>query len=297
MNIETIVNFLSEQTDRLYPFNRTYKLLNHLSDISEYIKINLKPNIKLEELGHELKVNIILINDKLEFNYIDLNYNKYICLIQHKNKYEFAYVKQNNSKEIYIFTKKDIGNINLIAIQNNDEDDDEDYKEITETYDKPTITIDESDFHTEEYNSVNDILKKELGDISDKILEETTEVVSETINIDDEIIDNEPIPVISTSVVSTPIVSTPAVSTPIVSTSVVETQVAEPVVSTSVVPQSIKTINGVRIPNELIVMDDKVLKKMLKGDMVKYFMKENSNISQAQMNKYTKEKLFEMIRK
>jgi hypothetical protein len=249
MDIDTIINFLSETNDKLYPFNRTYKLLKNLSDISEYIKINLKSNIKLEELGKELKVNIILINDKLEFNCINLNYDKYICLIQHKNCYEFAYIKQNNSKEIYIFTKKDIQNINLNLLQiNNDDDDDEDYKEITETYDKPCITIDESEVHTEEYSSVNDILKKELGNISDSILEETIEIVSEK---EEEIVNKS----------------------------------------------NDKIVNGIKIPNELTIMDEKILKKLLKGDLIKYFLKENTKISQNQINKYTKDKLIEMIKK
>jgi hypothetical protein len=287
MDIDTIVCFLSETNDKLYPFNRTYKMMNNLSDISEYIKINLKPNIKLDELGNELKVNIILINDKLEFNCINLNYDKYICLIQHKNYYEFAYIKQNNSKDIYIFTKKDIENIKLISTKiNNDDDDDEDYKEITETYDKPTITIDESEVHTEEYSSVNDILKKELGDISDSILEETIEIVSEK---EDETMSVETMPVETMPVETMPVETMPVETMP-VETMPVETM---PVKTAPI----IKSVNGIKIPNELITMDDKVLKKLLKGDIIKYFLKENKNVSQAQMNKYTKEKLIEMIRK
>jgi hypothetical protein len=254
MDIKTIVNFLSETNDRLNPFTRTFKMLNNISDISEYIKINLKPNIKLEELGNELKVNIILINEKLDFKCIDFKYDKYICLIQNKNKYEFAYIKQSNSKVIYIFTKNDISNINLtnnisninltnnIVYNDDDDDDDEDYKEIIDTY-KPTITIDESEIHTEEYESVKDIIKKELGEI--QLLDEdhnSLEICSEENKNEN------------------------------------------------------KIVNGLIIPKELINIDIKPLKKMLKNDIINYFLKVNTNYNNSQLNKFTKEKLIEMIK-
>jgi hypothetical protein len=251
MDIETIVNFLSETTDKLYPFVRTYKIMNNLGDISEYIKINLKPNINLEELANELKVNIILINEKLEFNCIDFNYNKYLCLIKNENKYEFAYIKSSSSKVIYIFTKKDIENVNLTSINyQNDEDDDEDYKEITETCEKPAITIDEADIQTEEYSSVKEIIKKEFGEVSNELLEDeqnSLEIVSEEEN-------------------------------------------TEPT-------SNVKNVNGIIIPRELIDMEEKILKKLLKNDIIAYFLKVNKNVSQSQLNKYTKDKLIEMIKK
>lgn len=258
MDIDTIINFLSESSDRLHPFIRTYKCMSSLNDISEYIKINLKPNINLEELGNELKVNIILINEKMEFNCIDFNYNKYICLIENKERYEFAYIKRSDSKIIYIFTKNDILNINLKPIEyNNEEDDDEDYKEITETNDKPTITIDETDIHTEEYGSVKDIIKKELGVISDTILED--EQNSLTISdLPDTIDEPEHVPVQKSNM---------------------------------------KNVNGINIPEELIKIEEKQLKKLLKNELIGYFLKVNKDISDKQLNKYTKEKLIEMIKK
>lgn len=199
MDINIIVDFLCEENDRLFPFIRTNKIIADLSEIGEYIKINLKPNINLEELSKELKVNIILINEQLEFNCLDYKYDKYICLIQHNDKYEFAYIKLG-TKIIYIYKKDEIKNIKL-NISNNqidNSDNSDDYEEIIET---ENITIDDivktEDLQPINYNSVKDIIKKELGnDISTEDLNEIdelelTETLPEIKKVDGFIIPNE----------------------------------------------------------------------------------------------------------
>jgi hypothetical protein len=268
MNINQIIDFLCDENDRLYPFIRTNKILNNLSEINEYIKINFKPNINLNELGKELKVNIIIINKNLEFNCLNNNYDKYICLIEHKNGYEFAYISQNN-KIIYIYKKDEIKNVNLnilnsyqenintiTNINNSDDDNSDDYEAIkNNTIDEHIIT---EDLQTEDFNSIKDIIKKELGnDINTEDLNEIDDLSLTETKLEIESNKND-----SKNIEST---------------------------------NKNKIVDGFVIPKELINMDLVKLKKMLKNDIVNYFQKVN-NVAISKYTKITKDKLIEMIK-
>jgi hypothetical protein len=174
MDIDTITNFLSETNDRLLPFNRTYKTCKSLNEISSYLKINLKPNISLHEISKDLKVNIMFVNENLEFiTFSNNNYDKWICLIKHQNGYEPLHIKQK-----FIINHSEISNLKINNFSDEhedeieDEDDDEDYREID-----TNITIDEDTvIQTEDLKSVKDIMNKELYNDLQELLIDTIEM-------------------------------------------------------------------------------------------------------------------------
>jgi hypothetical protein len=178
MNIDTIINFLIETNDRLFPFSRTFKIFKNLHELSFYLKINLKPDINLHDLRNTLQVNIMFINENLEYiTFGKNNYNKWICLIKHSNGYEILNIKQK-----YIINYSDICNLkinnlseeNILSDDINDDeyDDDEDYKAID-----TNMTIDEENIiHTEELKSVKEIINKELYNDIQELLIDTMEM-------------------------------------------------------------------------------------------------------------------------
>jgi hypothetical protein len=179
MDLDIILNYFNETSDRLFPFIRNFKVYSHLHELSQYIKINLKPNINIHELESEVYANILLVTDKLEFISFNNKYNKYICLIKHKDGYEILNIKQK-----YLIHQNELSNIKIhfltkFNIDDDDDDDDEDYKEI-----ENNITIDDEFIvHTEDLKSVNDIIKKEL-------VNDINEIITETIEIDNTFLEN-----------------------------------------------------------------------------------------------------------
>jgi len=142
-------------------------------------------------------------------------------------------------------------------------------------------TIEESIIRTEElhdlqnnnFNSIKDIIKKELGnDISTEDLNEIDNLVLTESN---HIIE----PIVSSSVVK-----------PSVETSIKTVEMLQ------VANQTEKIVNGYKIPIELIDMELIRLNKMLKKEIIVCFQNVNPKISFNMFNKYTKEKLIEMIK-
>lgn len=181
MDINIIVDFLKEQSDRLFPLQRKHKV-NKLYEISKYIGYNLSENITLEKLSNNFKFNIVTIDNHLNFNcnYYNEKFTQWIYLIINNDNIE---ILSNNQQ--FIFKNNLFKNINVT--NNLDEtDDDADYEEINTLDYKVSENISKMPILSVNASITNIIDKLESSDLQneEKTIDESEEVLEENVSYD-----------------------------------------------------------------------------------------------------------------